>query len=236
MEELQSWLSATKADVVALQEVQLAVNQNPSIPGYQTAVVTRRARGRRDGGPVKGGDVALFVRDGLQFTSIDQSPLHPQDDSTEWCAVRIFLQSSHPTQTQSTPSSNTSTSSTPSTSTNSSTSGTTDVYNVYRPPIRASEDDEGVDRFSMDAFPTANNVIITGDFNAHHGTWDPSCRELDRTGQLLYDWVESSGWETLNSGAATRSGYGTGPPTAPDVSMAHRDLALHLAHWKRPRQ
>ena len=41
----------------------------------------------------------------------------------------------------------------------------------------------------------------------------------------------TSGWETLNSGAATRSGYGTGPPTAPDVSMVHRDLARRC-NWR----
>ena len=53
-QELQRWLSATKPDVVAIQEAQLAANKNQSIPGYQTAVITRRARGRRAGGPVKG--------------------------------------------------------------------------------------------------------------------------------------------------------------------------------------
>ncbi|KAF0295996.1 RNA-directed DNA polymerase from mobile element jockey [Amphibalanus amphitrite] len=220
MQEFQRWLSATKADVVAVQEAQLAANKNPSIPGYQTAVVTRRARGRRDGGPVKGGDVALFVRDGLQFTTIDQPPLHPLDDSTEWCATRVFLYSSHPNQTQ-----NTNARPRPSSITS------IDVHNVYRPPIRATGDDERVDRFSMAAFPTTSSAIITGDFNAHHGTWDPSCTEPDSTGQLLQDWMETNGWEALNSGAATRSGYGTGPPTAPDVSMAHRDLARRCT-WR----
>ncbi|KAF0288946.1 RNA-directed DNA polymerase from mobile element jockey [Amphibalanus amphitrite] len=220
MQEFQRWLSATKADVVAVQEAQLAANKNPSIPGYQTAVVTRRARGRRDGGPVKGGDVALFVRDGLQFTTIDQPPLHPLDDSTEWCATRVFLYSSHPNQTQ-----NTNARPRPSSITS------IDVHNVYRPPIRATGDDERVDRFSMAAFPTTSSAIITGDFNAHHGTWDPSCTEPDSTGQLLQDWMETNGWEALNSGAATRSGYGTGPPSAPDVSMAHRDLARRCT-WR----
>ncbi|KAF0311836.1 RNA-directed DNA polymerase from mobile element jockey [Amphibalanus amphitrite] len=94
-----------------------------------------------------------------------------------------------------------------------------------------SGDDERVDRFSMAAFPTTSSAIITGDFNAHHGTWDPSCTEPDSTGQLLQDWMETNGWEALNSGAATRSGYGTGPPTAPDVSMAHRDLARRCT-WR----
>ena len=143
----------------------------------------------------------------------------------EWCAIRIFLHS-HPIQTQST------------SSTNTSTTSTSTIRHLQRipPPIRALGDDERVDRFSMDAFPTSNNVIITGDFNTHHGTWDPSFRELDRTFQLLYDWVESSGWETLNSGAATRSGYGTAspPPTASDVSAPGPQNVFVLGPQMRP--
>ena len=87
--ELSRWLSDVKADVAAIQEAQLA-GRPLSVPGFQTAAVSRRARGRRDDGPVRGGDVAILVRDGLNFNVIRVSPLHPQDNTTECGAVRII--------------------------------------------------------------------------------------------------------------------------------------------------
>ena len=134
-QELERWLSVVKADVVAIQEAQLAANKTPSLSGYQTAAVTRRARGRRSGGPAKGGDVALFVRDRIQFSTIDRSPLHPQDDSTEWCAIWIFLQSSQPSSQPNLPSTNPS----------------YDIFNVCRTPIRPGDADERIDHFSLDS-------------------------------------------------------------------------------------
>ena len=132
---------------MAIQEAQLASSTPPSISGYQVAAVARRARGRRAGGPVKGGGAIIFVRDGLAFKTNEQSPLHSRDDSAEWCAVRLFLvkSSSQPSSTNST---------------------SIDVFNVFRPPIRAAADDDGLDRFEMAAFPTSPDVIIAGDFNA----------------------------------------------------------------------
>ena len=69
-DEFHRWLSTTKTDVAAVQEVQPAAGQSITIPGYQTAALVRRARGRRDGGPAKGGGVAIFVRDGLNYQTI----------------------------------------------------------------------------------------------------------------------------------------------------------------------
>ena len=157
--------------------------------------------------------MAIFIRDGLQLTAIDQSPLQPLDDSTEWCTARIFLTSSHPHASQGTASTNTA----------------LDVFNVYRPPIRASENDDRADHFAMDAFPTTSSTIITGDFNAHHSTWDRECGEPYRVGELLQAWSVEKEWVVLNSGAATRAGYGNGPPTTPDVTLAHRGLARRAA-------
>ena len=67
--ELSRWLSNVKVDVATIQEAQLS-GKTLTVPGYQTDVVSRRARGRRDGGPVRGGDVAILVRNGLNFTTI----------------------------------------------------------------------------------------------------------------------------------------------------------------------
>ena len=224
-DELLRWLCDTKADVVAIQEAQLAANKTPSLQGYQTAVVSRRARGRRTTGPVKGGDVLILVRDGLPFSVIEDSPLPPQDDTTEWCAVKVHLVSS---SSQNTSSQN---ASSQNTSSSSSKTNSLTIYNIYRPPIRTSEADERTDHFELSGFPTSPEVIITGDVNGHHPAWDQNCLEPDRVGNLVHDWTTNHNWEILNTGEPTRDGYGNGPPSAPDVSLAHRDLAGRCT-WK----
>ena len=200
--ELGRWLSDNKVDVAAIQEAQLA-GDTLSIPGYQTAAVSRRARGRRDEGPIPGGGVVTLVRNVLNFTVIRDSPLQPRDDTSECCAVRIILSAaSHQPRRY------------------------LDIFNVYRPPIRSSASDERVDFFSMDGFPTTDSTLILGDFNGHYPDWDVSCLNPDRVGLLVHDWADREGWQTLNSGAATRAGYGEGAHlTTPDVSLAHSNLA-----------
>ena len=74
--ELSRWLSDEKVDVAALQEAQLAGGAL-TVPGYQTASISRKARGRRGEGPVRGGDVAILVKNGLDFQTIRESPLQP---------------------------------------------------------------------------------------------------------------------------------------------------------------
>ena len=202
--ELSRWLSDMKVDVVALQEAQLAGGAL-AVPGYQTAAVTRRARGRRGAGPFRGGDVAILVRNGLNFQTIRESPLQPQDDTTEWCAIRVIL--SAPRQT-------------------TRPRHHLDIYNVYRPPVRTSTADERVDHFSMEAFPTLDNVVIMGDVNGHHPAWDVHCYNPDEVGRRVHDWVCEKGWQVLNTGASTRSGYGEeAQHSTPDVALAHDNLA-----------
>ncbi|KAF0304735.1 putative RNA-directed DNA polymerase from transposon BS [Amphibalanus amphitrite] len=101
-----------------------------------------------------------------------------------------------------------------------------DIYNVYRPPIRTSAQDERVDFFSLDAFPSNDATIITGDLNSHHPVWDVSCSNPDRVGDSIYEWTARHDWQVLNSGTPTRAGYGEDARlSAPDVTLAHSDLA-----------
>ena len=203
LQELGRWLSDEKVDVMVVQEAQLAGGA-VSVPGYQVAAVSRRARGRRDGGPVKGGDVLILIRNGIDFVSEKQSPIRPDDDTTEWCAVRVFARAHQ----------------------SSSKPPSLNIFNMYRPPIWTNESDDRTDRFDPAAFPTSDNTLILGDFNAHHPSWDVSCLDPDEVGKKIQDWMRVSDWEALNSGAPTRAGYGEGSRlTAPDVAMAHRDLA-----------
>ena len=202
--ELSRWLSDTKVDVVALQEAQLAGGAL-TVPGYQTAVISRRARGRRGVGPVRGGDVAILARNGLNFQTIRESPLQPEDDSTEWCAIRVMLSTPRPKHQP---------------------RQHLDVYNIYRPPIRTSTADQRVDHFSLEDFPTLDNTVILGDINGHHPAWDVNCYNPDGVGQHVYDWACEKNWQVLNTGEPTRNGYGEEAHfSAPDVALAHSDLA-----------
>ena len=214
LQETSRWLSGMKVDVLAVQEAQLA-GRAIAIPGYQTAAVMRRARGRRGEGPAKGGDVAIFVRDGLQFASVKESPLHPQDDSTEWCAIEIFTRtksSSHP-------------------SSSSSSQPALTIFSMYRPPIRDSHEDERADSFDLARFPSSPRTMIMGDLNAHHPAWDVSCSDPDGVGQRVHDWLVDKEWDVLNDGSATRAGYREGRLTAPDVILAPRDMARRCT-WR----
>ncbi|KAF0305717.1 putative RNA-directed DNA polymerase from transposon X-element [Amphibalanus amphitrite] len=202
--EFGRWLSENKVDAVAVQEAQLA-GGIISVPGYQLAAVSRRARGRRDGGPVKGGDVVILVRNGINFALLTQSPVLPVDDTTEWCAVRIF---------------------TPSPQSSSQPSQHLDLINIYRPPIRSGEDDDRTDRFDPNAFPSTDCTVIMGDVNAHHPSWDASCSDPDEVERSIFEWAQAKDWRVLNTGAPTRAGYGESSRlTAPDVALAHRTLA-----------
>ncbi|MEM9976946.1 MAG: reverse transcriptase family protein, partial [Cyanobacteria bacterium P01_D01_bin.2] len=170
---------------------------------FQTAAISRRARGRRVVGPVCGGDVAILVRDGLNFSVIEESPLQPQDDTTEWCAVRVIL--SAPKRL---------------------ISPTIDIFNIYRPPIRSSGGDERVNNFSLEAFPAGDPTLIMEDVNGHHPAWDVVCLDPDRVDRLIHGWSLRKNWRILNNGAATRASYGVETRlSAPDIAMAHQDLA-----------
>ena len=144
-QELGRWLSNKKVDVVVVQEAQLA-GWAVSVPGYQVAAVARRALGRRDGDPVKRGDVLILIRNGIDFVSVKQSPILPDDDTTEWYAVRVFVRAHQ----------------------SSSQPPSLNIFNMYHPPIRTNESDDRTDPFDPAAFPTSDSTLILGDFNAHH--------------------------------------------------------------------
>ena len=197
--ELGSWLPAVKADVVAVQEAQLSKTV-PNIPGFQPPVVVRRARGRSTGASVvKGGDVALYIRAGLHFDVLSGGYLAATDDSTELCGVRLL--GPHPLN----------------------------IFNLYRPPIRATDDDR-VDRFDPRLLPSDGETIIVGDFNGHHPWWDGSCLEPDPVGVRVADWLEEVGWTPLNSGEPTFASYRSGGLSAPDLAACSGSLARR-ARW-----
>ncbi|KAF0296692.1 Ribonuclease H [Amphibalanus amphitrite] len=135
--------SEYRPDVIAIQEAQFPAKTVTRIPGFQPPVVTRRGRGRAAGVAAKGDDVAIYVRGGLSFALLDRL-VSPDDDTIEACGIRI-LDFDRPL----------------------------DTFNIYRPPIRNTEEDEREDRFDPRALPANDTALLVGDVNAHHPLWDP---------------------------------------------------------------
>ena len=188
--------------MLAVQEGQFP-KVAPRIPGYQPPVVVRRARGRVTGAAVvKGGDVALYVRAGLHFYTIDDRMTAAADDTTEICGVRLLGKND--------------------------TDGLT-IINLYRPPIRATGDDR-TDHFDPDALPTGDKTLLVGDANAHHPMWDTACEAPDAVGDRVAGWLERVGWTPLNTGEPTFTSYRSGSHSAPDIAACSAALARR-ASW-----
>ena len=97
---------------------------------------------------------------------------------------------------------------------------------TYRPPIGTSPQDERADFFTLNAFPSVNSTIITGDLNGHHPAWDVPCLNPDGVGARTYEWTAPQEWQVLNSGAPTRAGNGESAHLAtPDVTLTRNDTA-----------
>ena len=150
---------------------------------------------------VKGGDVALYIRAGLQFTTVDDRLTAATDDTTEVCGVRLIGKNNNLT-----------------------------VINLYRPPIRAMDDDR-VDNFDPGMLPSNKETLLVGDVNAHHPLWDQGCAAPDDVGGRIGDWLDSVGWRPLNTGDPTFTSYRTGSHGAPDLAACSDELARRTT-WK----
>ena len=147
---------------------------------------------------MKGGDVAIYIRDGRHFTVLSGPFTSAADDSTEVCGVRLL---GHPDL---------------------------NLINIYRPPIRPDESDERTDHFSPDSLPDREHTILAGDINAQHPLWDSSCEEADEVGERMAEWLDRSGWSVLNDGRPTFTSYRSGglaarrPRTSPSAARPWR--------------
>ena len=200
-DSFEKWVTDEKVDIILIQELQGGTKTAPKITGFNNPVVTRRTRGRRasDSNP-RGGNTAIYTRRGLRYEQIKERPFVTEDVTTEWNGIEIF---------------------------------TTDersivMHNIYRPPIRQTEQDERTDLFSTALWPTGKNIIYAGDINAHHPLWEETCCSPDSIGEAVADWCVENRFIPLNDGRPTRRAPNS-EGTAPDVILCHSDLERRMS-------
>ena len=71
--------------------------------------------------------------------------------------------------------------------------------NVYRPSaVGLHKDDKRVDDFNVNELPTKGKVVIAGDVNAHHRSWDTHCAAEDALGKKIYLWTRMHDFSIAN--------------------------------------
>jgi exonuclease III len=100
-----------------------------------------------------------------------------------------------------------------------------EIYNLYIPPASGCPRGHKPDLSSILNLP--NDVLIVGDLNAHHPSWDFSLSDI--RGDALADAIDSSPLLVLNKDSATRIPSARNQPeSSPDVSLALAHLALEF--------
>ena len=203
--QLEAMLHREDVDVCCLQESNLGPDaETPKFAGYS---VLRQDRWfGRDGNPAGGtrgfGGVLTLIREGTQFERLP-TPVAVDDLSSDVLAARVHPPKPFQSVT---------------------------VVNVYRPPVRAAADDARPDRFDPRLLPSGPRVLVVGDVNAHHPTWDRQ-KPGDALGDELDAWAQSARMVCINSGEATRVDHATADPSTPDVTFVSARLASRC-EWR----
>ena len=99
------------------------------------------------------------------------------------------------------------------------------IINIYIPPT-ASCPPEYEPNLGL-LFDQNSDVLIMGDFNAHHPSWysETSSTEGANRGEVIADWINGSNLAVLNDETPTRRPL-HGPATSPDLTIASAHFAL----------
>ena len=198
--ELEKYCHDNDISVLALQEAQFPKGKEVTIRGFEPALITRRNIGRT-GGNTRGGDVAIFVKQGLKYKKVMDKPLPPNDNTTEWVAVEMLLDKKPIT-----------------------------IHNIYIPPIRSGATDQRLNNFDPTFLPDGDDTIIVGDVNAHHPIWDDSLEDPDALGEKFADWLENCNLVACNSGEPTFIHQATGNRSTPDLSLVSENIEA-ITDW-----
>ena len=153
--------------------------------------------------PNGGGGLAFLVRHDTPFRPIPTDPFFPTDSTLEHQGILVTLPSH-----------------------------SIAIFNIYIPPCTSCPPGYTPDLLPLFEADHGADVLVVGDFNAHHQAWASPSRD-DRAlarGDIVADAVDSSCLAVLNLDQPTRLPT-NGVPSSPDISLASAHLALS-ATWQ----
>ena len=170
-------------------------------PRFPGYTVVRQDRLRRPAGSARGGGLLTLIREDVPFRKCP--PVRPSEGSAlESLSVVVPVGGGDKLT----------------------------IVNVYCPPSRLNQREEGVAGFDPATLPSHRRVLIGGDLNVHSPLWDPF-QPGDALGEEVEQWLLDRGMMCLNDGSATHVNRGTGGQSAPDVTIMHGSR-LAGCDWK----
>ena len=115
------------------------------------------------------------------------------------------------------------------------------MTNIYIPPIRNTAGEAARQRktnITTTKWPSMEYDCLFGDLNAHAPLWDNGYEEADSRGEVVEEWIGSTGMTALNDGSPTRVNRNntednrTIRDSAPDLSVIHSSLAERFTIWR----
>ena len=185
----------------------LAINNKIAIITIQETKLTNNSKTpnipgyttiRQDRGLNKGGGLITFVRHDLVFTEL-QPPQSIAKSKIEILTIKILLSPKKPLH----------------------------ITNIYIPPRDSNSQYSSDDQDITNCFSyllSLNNLIITGDINAHSEVWHSPI--TDHRGSVIQDLIQTSDQIFLNQDTPTRIPPNTSQqPTSPDITTISSNLA-----------
>ena len=202
--EILKRLADLKIDVAAIQEANFPIrrfgrelcHEIPVIKGWHI-IAQERKTGKRTGSDSAGrGGVAWLVREGVHYDEITTSPMLPNDNTTEWCGIRVYQEAG------------------------GKVTGDVNLWNIYVLPIReSSKDDDRWQNFATANFPNTLENFIFSDANCH-GTWDTTM-DANWMADEWEDWMIRNNFSYMNTPDSYTRSDSKGLKSSPDITVAH---------------
>ena len=229
LNEFRSLLAEIHPDLVCIQEDGITADHVPyKVDGF-IWLHHARSQPRSPTGHIRGGGVSILVRSDLSRLRWKMLPPISLDDDVTTEMIRVRLYWTHPGGNL-----------------------ILDVINIYRPPISSSPHDIRQDLFDVDRItplhqdnqhlssnpaaefmedtpslshlPTTVGVLLCGDFNAHHSTWDRYSK-VDHKGKQMFQFAIKHNLKLANDGEPTCF-LPAKHPTAVDLTFSNGDYAI----------
>jgi len=182
----------------------MTIQETKLTKNHKSPVIPGYTTLRQDRDRDKGGGLITFVRHDLVFTEL-QPPKLITKSNIELQIIKIHLSPKKPLH----------------------------IANIYIPPRNSNTQISTDDQETTNCFNyllSLNNLIITGDINAHSEVWfSPN---TDHRGSHILDLIQSSDQIILNLDTPTRvPSNPSQQPTSPDITTISSNLAA-LTTWR----